>query len=43
MTASPPMMGMDQITDLARAVGRARIGPRAVRDVLTEPDVDADG
>ena len=42
MTASPPMMDMDQIIGLAHAVGRARIGPRAVRDVLTEPDVDSD-
>ena len=40
MTTSPPMMDMDQITGLARDVGRARIGPRAVKDVLTEPDAD---
>jgi hypothetical protein len=37
------MMDMDQITDLARAVGRARIGPGAVKDVLTEPDMDSEG
>ena len=43
MTASPPMMDMDQIIGLARAVGRARIGLRTARDVLTEPDVDSDG
>ena len=37
------MMNMDEIAELARTVGRTRFGARAVKDVLTEPDVDSDG
>jgi hypothetical protein len=39
----PAMLEMDQIAELALNIGRRRFGARAVKDVLTEPDVTAWG